>query len=82
MKHAVGTGASADAGARALGESAKVLSPIDTWSLRTTPSPPSVLDLPRSFPLYGTAHGLQLLRRMTDPIDKLTDDAQRFAATE
>jgi hypothetical protein len=45
-----------------------------------TPTP-SVLDLPR-LPLDGLAHDLQLLRQMTDPVDKLTYDAQRFEATE
>ena len=38
-------------------------------------SPASVFDLARSFALYGIAHHLQLLRRMTDPVDKLTYDA-------
>lgn len=45
----------------------------------------SVLDLSRSpsqGPLYAIAHGLQLLGRVTDPVDKLTDDAKRFAAAE
>lgn len=42
----------------------------------------SVLDLPGTYPLYGTAHGMQLLWRMADPVDKLTYDAQRFAATK
>lgn len=42
----------------------------------------SVLDLPRSLALYEVAHVLQLLPRMTDPADKFTYDAKRFAATE
>lgn len=28
------------------------------------------------------SHGLELLGRMADPVDELTEDAQRFAATK
>src|SRR6476620_7427470 len=44
-----------------------------------------VLDLRRSVPLQRiecSSHGLELLGRMTDPVDKLANDAQRLAATE
>jgi len=44
-----------------------------------------VLDLRRSVPLQRIecgAHGLELLGRMTDPVDKLANNAQRLAATE
>jgi hypothetical protein len=44
-----------------------------------------VLDLHRSVPLQRIecgSHGLELLGRMTDPVDKLANNAQRLAATE
>ena len=45
--------------------------------------PGSVLDLRRTLPfqrLESVPHDLQLLRRVTDPVDDLTHDAQRIAA--
>lgn len=50
------------------------------WASVRHPRRPSVVDLPRSLPLHGIAHDLQLLGRMTDPVDKLAYDAQRLAA--
>ena len=44
-----------------------------------------VLDLRRSVPLQRIecrSHGLELLGRMTDPIDELANNAERLAATE
>src|ERR1044071_8715527 len=44
-----------------------------------------VLDLCLSVPLQGSecgSHGLELLGRMTDPVNKLANDAHRLAATE
>src|SRR5215210_1714785 len=46
---------------------------------------PSVLDMSRSLLLQGIEagpHRLELLGRVTDPVEELTNDAQRFAAAE
>jgi hypothetical protein len=47
-----------------------------TTAIRRSVDSSSVLDLPGPLASYGVAHGLQLLRRMTDPVEKLAYDAQ------
>jgi hypothetical protein len=42
----------------------------------------SVLDPSRFCPLQAGTHGLQLLRRMADPVEELTDNAERLTASK